>query len=550
MALPDLTGQNIEDTYQRLVHTDGAGNYFTGDGTSIDLGATDISALNVFTGSAETSLTALNSFTGSYTFLSSSDQIADDISGSWLGQSVISSSMTASMHVSHAISSSRSELSGITEMVRVNDAFSAGAFPILFGTGDSDTSVFKDPDSLDLHYSFTQKRLYTTTVVADEAIITDVTASDILATSQVSSSYIRSAGDIYAAGTITGNVLTVNNITFTEASTITVQTPDEDGAGHGGNITIEAGDGAGSSGDGGDLTFNAGRGQGGGESGDITFNTFGRISNSNQTLSGSFVVNSNKFNIAASGDVTSSGTISASSGFIGDLTGTSSFATSASYAATASKADTLKLFSATSGNFKVVLGSGANYQQLRYDASDGLLFDASNDKLTVAGDVSVGNDLGVTGGLILSQTGSQFLGTRNHQPLNKNAFAGDSVEFGNHYSSNGNLVAGRVYAYYNGSWYEYTPDSTNSMNRRTGLLGVCMEDDYPRFLIRGQVRTSAQNTSAFTSGDIIYGNNSSAGRITNAAESASGDIVRILGYSITPSTGEFWFDPDKTWVET
>ena len=134
MALPDLTGQNIEDTYQRLVHTDGADNYFTGDGTSIDLGATDISALNIFTGSAETSLTALNSWTGSYTFLSSSEQIgteisgaidtatgsllstytflssseqiASDISGSWQGQSVISSSMTSSMFVSHSLSSS------------------------------------------------------------------------------------------------------------------------------------------------------------------------------------------------------------------------------------------------------------------------------------------------------------------------------------------------------------------------------------------------------------------------------------------------------------
>lgn len=543
MALPDLTGQNIEDTYQRLVHTDGADNYFTGDGTSIDLGATDISALNTFTGSAETSLTALNSFTGSYTFLSSSQQIADDISGSFQGQSVISSSMTSSLFVSHSLSSS---LSTVTEQVRVNDAFSAGAFPILFGSAQSDSSVFKDPDALDLHYSYTQKRFYTTNIVASSQI----TASKIKATSEVSSSYIRSSGDIYAAGTITGNVLTVNNITFTEASTITVQTPDEDGSGAGGNITIEAGDGGGSNGTGGDLTFNAGRGQGGGESGDITFNTFGRISNTNQTLSGSFVVNSNKFSIAASGDVTSSGTISASSGFIGDLTGTSSFATSASYAATASKADTLKLFSATSGDFKVVLGSGANYQQLRYDASDGLTFNASTDKLTVGGDVAVGSDLSVTGGLILSQTGSLFLGTRNHLALSKDSFAGDSVEFGNHYTSNGNLVAGRVYSYYNGSWYEYTPDSTNSIDRRTGLLGVCMEDDYPRFLIRGQVRTQNQNTSAFTSGDIIYGDNSSAGRITNAAQSASGDIVRILGYSITPSTGEFWFDPDKTWVET
>ena len=447
------------------------------------------------------------------------------------------------MFVSHSLSSS---LSTVTELVRVTEAFSAGAYPILFGSTNADSSVFRDPDSLDLHYSYATKQFYTTNIVASS----EITASKIRATGEISASTLKTSGDITATGDITGDVLTVNNITFTEASTITVQTPDEDGSGHGGNITVEAGDGAGSSGNGGDLTFNAGRGQGGGSSGDITFNTFGRLGNTNQNLSGSFVVNSNKFNIASSGDVTSSGTVSASSGFIGDLTGTSSFATSASYAATASKADTLKLYSATSGNFKVVLGSGANYQQLRYDASDGLTFNASTNKLTVGGDVAVGKSVSVTGGLILSQTGSLFLGTRNHQPFNKNTFAGDSVEFGNHYSSNGALVAGYIYAYYDGSWYEYTPDSTAALVRRTGLLGVCMEDDYPRFLIRGQVRSSNQNTSAFTAGDVIYGNNSNAGRLSNTAESGSGDIVRVLGYSITPSTGEFWFDPDKTWVET
>lgn len=37
MALPDLTGLNIEDTYPRLVHTDGA-NYFDGTGSLLDLG--------------------------------------------------------------------------------------------------------------------------------------------------------------------------------------------------------------------------------------------------------------------------------------------------------------------------------------------------------------------------------------------------------------------------------------------------------------------------------------------------------------------------------
>lgn len=50
MALPDLTGLNIQETYQRVIHTDGV-NYFNGTGSLIDFGE----VVFPYTGSAKIS---------------------------------------------------------------------------------------------------------------------------------------------------------------------------------------------------------------------------------------------------------------------------------------------------------------------------------------------------------------------------------------------------------------------------------------------------------------------------------------------------------------
>jgi hypothetical protein len=66
MALPDLTGQNIENTYQRILQTDGTFIY-DGTGSIIDLSTGSFvttSSFNAFTGSYNT-----GSFTGSFTGL-------------------------------------------------------------------------------------------------------------------------------------------------------------------------------------------------------------------------------------------------------------------------------------------------------------------------------------------------------------------------------------------------------------------------------------------------------------------------------------------------
>jgi hypothetical protein len=64
MALPDLTGQNIENTYQRILHTDGTLIY-DGTGSVVNLPTESFvttSSFNSFTSSYNT-----GSFTGSFT---------------------------------------------------------------------------------------------------------------------------------------------------------------------------------------------------------------------------------------------------------------------------------------------------------------------------------------------------------------------------------------------------------------------------------------------------------------------------------------------------
>ncbi len=51
-------------------------------------------------------------------------------------------------------------------------------------------------------------------------------------------------------------------------------------------------------------------------------------------------------------------------------------------------------------------------------------------------------------------------------------------------------------------------------------------------------------------GSILYLDKATAGAATTAAPTATGDIVRVIGYAITTGdTKRIWFNPDNTWVE-
>ena len=64
MALPDLTGQNIENTYQRIVQTDGT-NFYDGTGSLVILPSVNTSSL-VTTSSFNAFTSSINQFTSSY----------------------------------------------------------------------------------------------------------------------------------------------------------------------------------------------------------------------------------------------------------------------------------------------------------------------------------------------------------------------------------------------------------------------------------------------------------------------------------------------------
>lgn len=75
MALPDLTGFNIEETYQRLLQTDGiniydgTGSLFTISGSgNIDTGSFAITGSNIFKGDqiVTGSISVTNSITASF----------------------------------------------------------------------------------------------------------------------------------------------------------------------------------------------------------------------------------------------------------------------------------------------------------------------------------------------------------------------------------------------------------------------------------------------------------------------------------------------------
>jgi len=116
---------------------------------------------------------------------------------------------------------------------------------------------------------------------------------------------------------------------------------------------------------------------------------------------------------------------------------------------------------------------------------------------------------------------------------------GDIVTFGT-----GSLTAGNLY-YYNssGAWVAADADATSSS---TGLLAFALDTAPSKgMLIRGYIRNSGFST---TTGDILYVS-TTAGGITTTAPSGTGDVIRIIGYSLDGTTETIYFNPDNTWVE-
>ena len=105
------------------------------------------------------------------------------------------------------------------------------------------------------------------------------------------------------------------------------------------------------------------------------------------------------------------------------------------------------------------------------------------------------------------------------------------------------LLAGDLcYLDSNGTMSKADASTPATSKTLIGIADTAIASGAPgRFLIQG-----IWTTSGLTTGDILY-IHTVAGQWTNSSPGSSGEVVRILGYALSPT--QFFFDPDRTWTE-
>ena len=123
---------------------------------------------------------------------------------------------------------------------------------------------------------------------------------------------------------------------------------------------------------------------------------------------------------------------------------------------------------------------------------------------------------------------------------------GDIVKFG----GTTGMTAGRcVYLKSDGSWADADATGGNAAAGMSGsLLGIAMgpNSDVDGILLRGFVEAAVVASNIV--GHKIYVAANPQGRLSGDAPSANGNIVRVVGYSLT-SHDEIYFNPDNTYIE-
>tara|TARA_R110000744_G_scaffold17850_3_gene48115 strand:- start:4229 stop:6160 length:1932 start_codon:yes stop_codon:yes gene_type:complete len=117
------------------------------------------------------------------------------------------------------------------------------------------------------------------------------------------------------------------------------------------------------------------------------------------------------------------------------------------------------------------------------------------------------------------------------------------------YIGSGTTVLGRIYNLIAGTW---TLIDGRAVSSSVGLLAVALGTSPTThgMLIRGTVTLSLNLAGSSTIGGTIYlGNGATTGAATNTIPTASGDVVRVVGYSLATGNDMVWFNPDSTYIE-
>ena len=85
----------------------------------------------------------------------------------------------------------------------------------------------------------------------------------------------------------------------------------------------------------------------------------------------------------------------------------------------------------------------------------------------------------------------------------------------------------------------------------TTLLAVALgtDPDVDGMLLRGFVTLLTEVEGAEAIGSVLYLSATDTGNATITAPTGSGDIVRVIGYSLHATDNQVYFNPDGTWVQ-
>ena len=193
----------------------------------------------------------------------------------------------------------------------------------------------------------------------------------------------------------------------------------------------------------------------------------------------------------------------------------------------------------------VIINEDSDDVDFRVESNDEthmLFVDAGNDT------VHIGESLG--GGSKFNAA-QDFTGSDPHGFASDGIMGGDIIKIGNT-----TVVLSNLYFLTDsGAWTAADADASATAGPVMLALALGTNSGTHGMLVRGFARISSSllaSTATAKQGDPVYVG-TTAGALTFTAPSASGDIVRIVGYLVTPCNSAedsiIYFNPDRTYLE-
>jgi len=128
-----------------------------------------------------------------------------------------------------------------------------------------------------------------------------------------------------------------------------------------------------------------------------------------------------------------------------------------------------------------------------------------------------------------------------------NGYFSEGARLGRGFFTSGAITAGALYILGASSW---TLADADAASTGSGLLVVATDaGSAAEVVLEGAVKLGSNTGfSGASRGDLLY-LSTTGGEVTTTAPSATGDIVRVVGYVIDATNAQIYFNPDNTWLE-